>query len=215
MPAVMQATRDEPAATSVTDSGSAAEWAAALIHARCTVLPKRLVAPGPDRRQLEAILGAAAAAPDHGELLPWRFVLIGERSRPALAAVFEQSLLERDPAATPQQCGQAREKAFRAPLLLLAIARLDAGAAEIPASERLLSAGCALQNMLLMATALGFGSALTSGKALQSVGLRRLFALQPQEEALCFLSVGTALSRRPRRARPGLEHYVSELEVPS
>jgi nitroreductase len=200
MPAVMQATTIEPAG---------AEWAAALIHARCTVLPKRLIAPGPDRRQLEAILGAAAAAPDHGELLPWRFVLIPQRARAALAAVFEQSLLERDPAATPQQCEQAREKAFRAPLLLLAIARLDAGGAEVPASERLLSAGCALQNMLLMATALGFG------KALQSAGLRQLFSLQPQEQALCFLNVGTAVSRRPRRARPALEHYVSELEVPS
>ncbi len=215
MQAVLQAMRDEPAAAGVQDGGSAAEWAATLIHARCTVLPKRLVAPGPDRRQLEAILGAAAAAPDHGELLPWRFVLVPQRSRAALAAVFEQSLLERDPAATAQQCGQAREKAFRAPLLLLAIARLDGGGAEVPASERLLSAGCALQNMLLMATALGFGSALTSGKALQSPGLSRLFSLQREEQPLCFLSVGTALAHRPRRARPALEHYVSELEVPS
>lgn len=71
-----------------------AEWASALIHARCTVLPRRLLAPGPDRGQLEAILGAAAAAPDHGELVPWRFVLVPERSRAALAAMFETSLLD-------------------------------------------------------------------------------------------------------------------------
>lgn len=192
-----------------------AEWASALIQARCTVLPKRLVAPGPDRAQLDAILGAAAAAPDHGELVPWRFVLVPERARAALAAVFEQSLLERDPAASADQCGQAREKAFRAPVLLLAIANLGGGAPEILAAERLVSAGCALQNMLLMATALGFGSALTSGKALQSDGLRRLFSLRREEQPLCFLSLGTACARRPRRARPALEHYVSELELPS
>ncbi len=192
-----------------------AEWASALIQARCTVLPKRLVAPGPDRGQLDAILGAAAAAPDHGELVPWRFVLVPERARAALAAVFEQSLLERDPGASADQCGQAREKAFRAPVLLLAIANLGGGAPEILAAERLVSAGCALQNMLLMATALGFGSALTSGKALQSDGLRRLFSLRREEQPLCFLSLGTARARRPRRARPALEHYVSELEVPS
>lgn len=191
-----------------------ADWAGALIHARCTVLPKRLVAPGPDPAQREAILGAAAAAPDHGEIVPWRFVLVPEHARAALAAVFEQSLLERDPAATAGQRGQAREKAFRAPLLLLAIARTGGDAPEILAAERLVSAGCAIQNMLLMATALGFGSALTSGKALQSDGLRRLFSLQPQEQPLCFVSVGTAASRRPRRARPGLAQYVSELEVP-
>ncbi|MBC7471060.1 MAG: hypothetical protein H7322_17210 [Ramlibacter sp.] len=38
-----------------------ADWASALIHARCTVLPKRLATPGPDRPQLEAILGTAAS----------------------------------------------------------------------------------------------------------------------------------------------------------
>lgn len=190
-----------------------AEWAAALIHARSTVLPKRLVAPGPDVGQLELILAAAAAAPDHGELLPWRFVLIPERSRGALAAVFEQSLRERDPSATADQCAQAREKAFRAPVLMLGIARLQGGDETVLAEERLVSAGCAIQNMLLMATALGFGSALTSGKALQSAGLRRLFSLTVQEQALCFLSVGTALSRRPRRARPAVAQYVSELEL--
>ena len=99
-------------------------------------------------------------------------------------------------------------------MLLLAIARLGGGALEIPGAERLLSAGCAIQNMLLMATALGFGSALTSAKAPQSDGLCRLFSLQAQEQPLCFLSLGTALSRRPRRARPALEHYVSELKLP-
>ncbi|MFC5497043.1 nitroreductase family protein [Caenimonas terrae] len=210
----MQAARAPATAAGAVDAASAGEWAAALIQSRCTVLPKRLAAPGPDRAQLAAILGAAAAAPDHGELLPWRFVLVPERARPALADVFEQSLLERDPAASPAQCAQAREKAFRAPVLLLAIAALG-GAPEIPAAERLVSAGCALQNMLLMATALGFGSALTSGKALQSDGLRRLFALRRDEQALCFLSLGTVASSRPRRARPGMEQYVSELEVPS
>jgi nitroreductase len=214
MPAAMQSTASSIPPAGVADTGSAGDWAGALIHARCTVLPKRLVAPGPDRSQLDAILGAAAAAPDHGELVPWRFVIVPERARTALAAVFEQSLLERDPSASADQCGQAREKAFRAPVLLLAIADLG-GAPEILAAERLVSAGCALQNMLLMATALGFGSALTSGKALQSAGLRQLFSLRREEQPLCFLSLGTAGSRRPRRARPALAQYVSELELPS
>ncbi|RZL05765.1 MAG: hypothetical protein EOP40_19290, partial [Rubrivivax sp.] len=41
-----------------------ARAAADLIHARQTVLPKRLLAPGPDADQLHALLGAAAAAPN-------------------------------------------------------------------------------------------------------------------------------------------------------
>lgn len=94
---------------------------------------------------------------------------------------------------------------------MLAIVRLGPDNEEIPAAERIVSAGCAIQNMLLTATVLGYGSALTSGKALQSTGLRALFALDPQEEPLCFISVGTVLAHAAGPARPDLGRYVSEL----
>lgn len=189
----------------------AAHWVAALIHSRQTVLPKRLRAPGPDALQLRAIVSAAAAAPDHRQLTPWRFVIVPEDQRARLAEAFAASLRERDPAATPEQLAQAREKAHRAPLLLLAVARLAGGDPEIEAGERLVSAGCAIQNMLLTAHAQGFGAALTSGKALGSPALRQLFGLAPGEQALCFISIGTVRERRPARARPAPEAYVTVL----
>lgn len=196
-------------------SRQAAEWAAALIHARRTTLPKRLAEPGPDASQLQQILGAAAAAPDHGELLPWRFVIVPGGARTHLAEVFAAALCDRDPTATQEQLAQAREKAFRSPLLMLAIARTGGEASEVPATEKLVSAGCAIQNMLLMATALGFGSALTSGKAMGSRPLRELFTLAPAEVALCFISIGTIASQRKPRPRPPVERYVSRLEPPA
>jgi len=188
-----------------------AELTATLIHSRQTVLPRRLAAPGPDSAEQAQILGAAAAAPDHGQLTPWRLVLLPEGARCRLAEVFATALLERDPQATAEQAQQAREKAYRAPLLVLVIGRLHDDNLEIDTGERLISAGCAIQNMLLTAHALGFGAALTSGKALKSAALRKLFALAPGEEALCFVSVGTAVKRRPTRQRPGLEQYLSVL----
>jgi nitroreductase len=199
------------------------DWAHTLIHSRQTILPKRLVAPGPDAHQLGQIVGAAAAAPDHGQLLPWRFVLVPAPVRGALADTFEQALVLRDPLATETQRDQAREKAFRAPVLLLAVVRspdgdppLPPGAErrEVPDAERILSAGCAIQNMLLMATALGFGSALTTGKALQSAPLRALFRLGEHERALTFISIGTASQRKPGRLRPEPGQYLSTLEAP-
>lgn len=199
--------------TQLPDTAAAGEWAQALIHGRRTVLPKRLAAPGPDAMQLQGILGAAAAAPDHGELLPWRFVIVPDTARAALGDAFAQALRERDAAATGEQLEQAREKAFRAPLLLLAVADLGSGNQEVPATERLVSAGCAIQNILLMATALGFGSALTSGKAMASAPLRTLFGLREQERALCFVSIGTSVGARRGRARPDLARYVSVLEL--
>ena len=187
------------------------ELAQALIHTRQTILPKRLAEPGPDAAQLQAILGAAASAPDHHELLPWRFVLVPAGARDRLAEVFATALLERDASATPQQVAQAREKAYRSPLLLLAVVRLRDDDAEIAPHERIVSAGCAVQNMLLMAHAQGFGGALTSGKALQSAPLRTLFGLQPDEQALCFVNIGTVVKARPVRLRPLAAQYVSTL----
>ena len=187
------------------------ELAHALIHTRQTILPKRLAEPGPDAAQLQAILGAAASAPDHHELLPWRFVLVPAGARDRLAEVFATALVERDASATPQQVAQAREKAYRSPLLLLAVVRLRDDDAEIAPHERIVSAGCAVQNMLLMAHAQGFGGALTSGKALQSALLRALFGLKPDEQALCFVNIGTVVKARPVRLRPQAAQYVSTL----
>lgn len=189
----------------------AATMAAALIQSRQTILPKRLVAPGPGAGELAQILGAAAHAPDHGQLLPWRFVLVPEAVRPMLAQAFAQALLERDPSATPEQAEQAREKAYRAPLLMLAVVNEHGGDPAVDLAERLVSAGCAVQNMLLMATAQGYGSALTSGKALKAESLRALFALAPGEQALCFISIGTVASRKAARLRPDASAYVSTL----
>jgi len=193
-------------------SPAAIELACELIHTRQTVLPKRLCAPGPDARQTSQILAAAAHAPDHHELLPWRLVTVPASARAALGDAFAAALRERDAAATPAEIAQAREKAARAPLLLLAVVRLRDADEEIPPHERLISAGCAIQNLLLMAHALGFGAALTSGKALQSAPLRELFKLGQDEQALCFINIGTPEHPKPIRQRPAVERYVSVLE---
>ena len=206
------ASKPASAAARAPVSDYVAGMAAALIQSRQTILPKRLGAPGPSVAELAQILSAAAHAPDHGQLVPWRFVLVPEASRTPLADVFAQALLERDPAATPEQAEQAREKAYRSPVLLLAVVDAERGDADIDLAERTVSAGCAVQNMLLMATAQGYGSALTSGKALKADSLRALFQLAPSELALCFVSIGTVLSRKAVRARPVASAYVSTLD---
>ena len=94
---------------------------------------------------------------------------------------------------------------------MLLVVDAACGDADIDLHERLISAGCAVQNMLLMATAQGFGSALTSGKALKSAALRQLFGLQSHEHAPCFISIGTAHTRKPAKPRPSPEQLLSSL----
>lgn len=189
-----------------------ADLTATLIQTRQQFAPKRLHAPGPDEAQIRAYFQAAAAAPDHGQILPWRFVVVLAERRAALGEVFAAALRDRDPAASEREVTEAREKAHRAPFLALAIAREGGDDhPEIPSQERLISLGCAIQNMLLCAHADGFGSGLVSGQALQTVGMRQLFALRDNERAVCFIAAGTAQRRKPVRLRPSPEDFVTRL----
>lgn len=189
-----------------------AEAACALIASRQNVSPKRLVEPGPNAAQLDRLFAAAAAAPDHGQLLPWRFVIVPQAKRGLLAEVFALALIDRDAGATLEQIESAREKAHRAPMLMLAVVRLvSEHEPEIPNVERMVSLGCAVQNLLLASNAMGFGSGLTSGQAMTSHRMRELFTLSDEETAICFVNVGTVSKRRPVRTRPAVEQFVTSL----
>ncbi|OIP16893.1 MAG: nitroreductase [Comamonadaceae bacterium CG2_30_59_20] len=188
-----------------------ANFALTLITSRQSILPKRLVEPGPSPEQVKLMFLAAAAAPDHGEIRPWRFVVVPGDKRELLAEVFGQALYERDPEATTEQVEQAREKAFRAPFVALAVARLGPGEPDIDPLERMISVGAALQNFLLMAHSLGFGAGLTSGQAMRSAVLARCFGLSEGERAVCCINVGTATKRKARRLRPDVDAFVSSL----
>jgi nitroreductase len=75
----------------------------------------------------------------------------------------------------------------------------------------MISAGCALQNMLLVAHAMGFGAGLSSGRALYSQQMRQLFQLREHEQPLCFFSVGTVTKGKAGRPRPLVANYTSTL----
>ena len=190
-------------------SDSLGGFAHALIHSRQHVSPKRLIAPGPNPTQKLEILNAAGAAPDHGKVTPWHFYEVSPESRNLLGGLFADALIARDPGATPTQVDEARQKAFRGPLLLLATAKLNNALDNIPEQEKIISAGCAIQNVLLMANALGFGSGLSSGKALYSQKMRDLFLLKDKEEPLCFITIGTISIHKPNKQRPDANSYSS------
>jgi len=196
---------------SSTEHQEVLDAALTLIHSRQHISPKRLGDPGPNPEQVEKILTAAGAAPDHGQLTPWRVVIIPPQRRHLLAEAFADALVERDSEATEAQKREAREKAYRGPFLVMTIARLDPELGPAHPQERLISAGCAVQNMLLAAHAMGFGAGLSSGRALYSQRMRRLFELAEDEQPLCFMTVGTVTRGKSARARPAMGDYTSTL----
>ena len=192
-------------------SNGAAPDLLALVSSRQNISPRRLEDPSPSTAQIEQIFSAAAAAPDHGLLNPWRFICIGKDQRPELANAFVLALLERDSGATQEQLEAAGEKAFRSPFLALAVSRLGPESAGIRPIEQVISLGCAIQNVLLAAHGLGFGSGLSSGRAMTSSALRSLFGIAANEEAACFIAIGSVSKHKPIRLRPDSTSFLSRL----
>lgn len=182
------------------------------ILSRHSVSPKRVIKPGPTAGQLHNLMAAAAAAPDHGKLRPWRFVEFPESSRAALADVFEMALQERRPNADFDARSRAREKASRAPLLLGLVLKLNRTADVPNVDDQMASGGAALQNVLLAAHSMGFGARALSGQAVRTTVFRNALNLTDDEIFLCFIAIGTATSAPRRNARPAPESLLTQWE---
>ena len=199
--------------TDTTDSADIASLVLALIGTRHSVAPKRLQSPGPSPAQLLQMVDAAACAPDHRALRPWRLIRIADHQRDALAELFEACSRERALAQgedlTADEIARSRDKAYRAPMLLLAVLKPAPDDPEVPLVERAVTLGAALMNLLLAAHGLGFGAMLTSGRAVRAQRFARAFALADDEQAMCFVSIGTAISAK-RHGRGSASDYLDD-----
>lgn len=180
------------------------------ILTRHSVSPKRLDSPGPDYKQIIQLMQAAAAAPDHGKLQPWRFINFPETSRVDLAGVFEAALRERLPSADDEALNRAREKASRAPVLLGLVLRINRHSDVPHVDDQLASGGAALQNVLLAVHAMGFGARALSGQAVRTQSFRAALKLAEDEIFLCFIAIGTPSSAPKHRARANPETLLSQ-----
>ena len=195
--------------TDSADEDDIAALALALINSRYSVAPKYLHTPGPTTAQLQQLVEAAASAPDHHELRPWRLLRIGDDQRLTLADLFETCSRERAPPPSEVDIAKARAKALRAPTLLLAVLRLQPEDAEVPATERAVTLGAAMMNLLLAAHGMGYGAMLTSGRSVRTPRFARAFGLGDDEQAVCFVSIGTPDGLRAR-PRPSAHELLSD-----
>ncbi len=168
----------------------------------------RLVAPGPDRAALDAILSAALRAPDHGRLRPWRFVVIPEERREAFGDLLADSLRARAPDAPQAELARERGKAHRAPVIVVAAAQLRHGH-KIPEIEQILAAGAAAENVMLAAQASGFGAMWKTGAPAYDGAVKQALGLAPDDAIVAFLYLGTEAGEPSPAPRPGLAEHVS------
>jgi len=177
----------------------------AALLARRSGNARALAAPGPDRATTDAIVFAASRAPDHGRLVPFRFLEIADSARGALADLLEASSRALMPDLPAPEIERAREKADQGPLILAVIARIEADHPKITASDQWLAVGCALENLLLATQSFGFAAAVRSGKFLETDPMREGFGLAANEHLVGLVAVGTPTDWPPEKPKPALE----------
>lgn len=172
-----------------------------LLDRRRSVPALQLGEPGPDEATLLRMLASAVRVPDHGRLVPFRFLRIQGPARAALGRFMAERLLQRDPQAPPSQVEKALHRFASAPLVLAVVARLQAGH-KVPEQEQLLTAGCVCFALLQAAQACGFGAQWLTGWMAYDREVVRHLGLAGNEQVVGFIHIGTPRQQAPERERP-------------
>jgi nitroreductase len=181
-----------------------------LLRTRRSVAPQRLAGPGPSPEELRTILEIAARVPDHGRLVPWRFVVIGGEARRRIGEVVANAFKADQPDAAEDKVEAERNRLARAPLVVAVVSRA-APHVKIPDWEQVLSAGAVCMNLVVAANALGYGTSwITEWYAFDRRVLDAL-GLEPQERIAGFVHIGRPTEPSVERARPVLDDIVTRL----
>lgn len=160
--------------------------------------PRRLGDAVPTAAELEQAILAACAAPDHGRLKPWRFLVVEGAARARLGEVMAEALKLRDSSATEFELQREREKPLRAPLIV-AIACVPQPSPKVPALEQLMAVSAAAQNFQLAIHALGFGCQWKTGPAVYDETVKAALDLRPKDYLVGLMYVGSiAEAGQPR-----------------
>jgi len=143
----------------------------------------------PTTEHLAQVLQAAVRAPDHGRLRPWRFMVIEGDRRRKFGDLLAASALRRVPGLSEGDLQRERDKALRAPMIILTACRVVPGT-KVPAIEQLMAAGAATQNILLALHALGYAAAWKTGEGAYDTDVKKALGLAADDHIVGFVYTG-------------------------
>jgi nitroreductase len=136
------------------------------------------------------LVEAAARAPDHGRLKPWRFIEVNGGARESFADAVAQARRDRMPDYTDEQMELERAKIRRSPCILVAGCVVRKDIPKVPEIEQVIAAGAAVENLLLAAADLGIGAMWKTGPAAYSAGVKAAVGLAPDDHIVAIIHLG-------------------------
>lgn len=179
-----------------------------LLATRRSVTAKDLIAPGPSPEQVQTLLAAGHRVPDHGKLGPWRFVVFEGDARAQFSQKLAEIYAEENPDSKEKMLNFQADVLTRAPVVIAVISTVEEHA-KIPGWEQVLSVGATCQNMLIAATAMGFGAQWLTEWYSYNDKVKALLGMAPHHRVAGFLYFGSYENKPEERKRPDLAERVT------
>jgi len=170
--------------------------------------------PGPSDAEIETMIGIASRVPDHGRLVPWRFILYRGQARHEIGEKLA-ALAEKLEGPLPEaRLAKERTRFSRAPLVIGVVSLARSDAKNIPQWEKFLSGGAAAMNLSLAANALGYGANWITNWYSDIAEGRAILGLRKAERVIGFVHIGTFKGDIPERPRPDIAGLISDYAGP-
>ncbi|MER2011544.1 MAG: nitroreductase [Psychrobacter alimentarius] len=192
-----------------TDSPLAAETLIGWINSRRSM--GNLDAPAPTRAQIEAAIECAATAPDHKKLNPWRFIVTQGEARhqlgQALLEAAQEKAAQEGEVLSEKDIKKTQSMPLRAPLIITVVTKIQAHK-KVPPFEQMLSAGAAVQNLILALKAQGFSTVWRTGLLCNEPAVKTYFDVGSDDYVTAFVYTGTSPKNEPTRKPIDIEPLV-------
>lgn len=179
-----------------------------LLRRRRSVPPQFLAEPGPSPAELDALLAAAARVPDHGKIVPWRFIVFEGDGRVRAGEALAALVREDAPDASPERLAAERGRLAHAPLVIAIVSRA-APHAKVPEWEQVLSAGAVAMTLTVAAVSLGYATSWLTEWPTYDARARTALGLTGGETLAGFIHIGTPTLQPEDRVRPVMADIVT------
>lgn len=158
--------------------------------------------PAPSQAQIRAAIDCAVTAPDHKKLQPWRFIITEGNARHELGRAFVTAAEEQAQREGEVLSDKARQKTknmpLRAPVIITVVTQMQEHK-KVPPFEQMLSAGAAVQNLILALKAQGFSTVWRTGLLCNEPAVKRYFGVGEDDYVTAFVYTGSSPCDTPTR----------------
>jgi len=172
-------------------------------------VPMRAFDPMPiPAEHLDRILTIGARSPDHGQLAPWRFIVLQGEARETAGRRFDALYAARNPDLDVSKRDMWTLYMMRAPVTIVVVSRPDP-TSRIPEWDQILGSGAVGMNLISAASAHGYATQWLLKWPGRDPEAAALLGVQAGERVAGFIHLGRQNERPLDRLRPDLTSVVT------